>query len=420
MRRAPSPRHPMARAVTAALLAVAALAAGAAPAAADPGSVELPPVSDVLPSDEPCAKASTEKAEDQPWTRSTLGLSRTWGLSKGAGVTVAVVDTGVGADIPALAGRVKAAGGAGEDCVGHGSFAAGLIAAAPGKGIGVAGLAPEAGILAVRGTDTRGETTAGKLADGIRTAADQGADVIYVGRAVATGKAELTSAAAYATQHNALVVAPHAPDTLPEDSSGKQTEPSPWYWPASAPGVLSVLDYGPDGKRPEDAPVVQGADLAAPGDSVVSVGPKGAGHYFGSGSSLAAAHVAGAAALVRSRHPEMTAAQVSRQLTASAYPSDTPRLEPYAAVTAVLTDKQGSTPSPAAAHVPPPADTGPRNTALILAAVGGGLVLLVAAGAVVIPRGRARGWRPADGSPGEGVPSEGASTSTQIVTTSSS
>ncbi|MFE9252485.1 S8 family serine peptidase [Streptomyces sp. NPDC007088] len=391
MRRAPSYRHPVARTVAAALLATAPLAA-AGPAAAD--SVELPSVSTVLAADAPCVRASPDKAADAPWSRRVLGLSRTWKLSEGEGVTVAVVDTGVGTDIPALSGRVTAAGDGGTDCVGHGSFAAGLIAAAPRAGSGVSGVAPGARILGVRGTDTRGATTAARLAAGIRTAADEGAGVIYVGRALGTGKEELTEAVAYASASDALVVAPVTPDSVPRDATGKPGELLPWYWPASAPGVLSVIDYGPGGSRPEGAPTVGGADLSAPGDALVSVGPKGAGHYFGSGSSFAAAHVAGAAALVRARHPEMTAAQVFRQLTETAYPSDTPRLDPYAAVTALLSGERGTVASPGPARVVAAAPTGPRERALILAGVGGGLVLLVAAAAVVIPLGRARGWRP--------------------------
>lgn len=400
MRRVLTHRHPVARAVAAAALATAPLATGATPATAD--SVELPAVTSVLASDAPCAKASTKKAEDATWSRATLGLGRAWELSQGAGVTVAVVDSGVGTDIPALSGRVTAVGDAGEDCVGHGSFAAGLIAAAPGKGVGVAGVAPGARILAVRGAQPRGETTAATLAAAIRTAVDKGAEVIYVGRVLATGKAELTKAAAYAAEHDALVVAPVGPDFLPRDrNTGGTVEPAPWYWPASAPGVLSVIDYGPDGKRPDSAPALDGADLAAPGDAVVSVGPKGSGHYIGSGSSLAAAHVAGAAALVRARYPEMSAAEVARQLTVAAYPSDTPRVDPYAAVSSLLTDKQGATPKPAAAHVPPAASAEPRQRALIIVGAAGGLVLLVAAGAVLIPRGRARGWRPGGARDGE-------------------
>ncbi|MEU2084989.1 S8 family serine peptidase [Streptomyces albus] len=394
MRRARSPHRPVGRAVAAALLAAVPLAAQTPPAAAD--SVELPALAAVLEPDKPCARASDETAREETWTRQALGLDRSWSLADGHGVTVGVVDTGVGKDIPALQDRVTAVGSADTDCVGHGSFAAGLIAAAPGKGVGVAGAAPAARILAVRGTDKRGRPTAQRLADGIRAAVDGGAQVVYVGRAVPTGKEELTAAVEYATKRDALVVAPFAPDALPVDrTTGETEEAAPWYWPAAAPGVLSVMDYGPDGTRPKNAPQTGGADLAAPGDAVVSVGPSGPGHYIGSGASLAAANVAGAAALVRSRHPGMTAAQVSRQLVTASYPALPPRVDPYGALTTVLTDKQASVPSAPPAKIPPEASPQPLNRALLIAGAGGMLVVLVAGAAVVIPRGRARGWRPA-------------------------
>ncbi|NSC24342.1 S8 family serine peptidase [Streptomyces albus subsp. chlorinus] len=380
--------------MAAALLAAAPLAAQTPPAAAD--SVELPALAAVLAPGEPCTKASDETAREETWTRQALGLDRSWSLADGEGVTVGVVDTGVGSDIPALKGRVTATGDAGSDCVGHGSFAAGLIAAAPAKGVGVTGAAPAARILAVRGTDKRGRPTAHLLAQGIRDAVDGGAQVVYVGRAVPTGKEELTAAVRYAAKRDALVVAPFAPDALPRDrATGRTAEPAPWYWPSAAPGVLSVMDYGPDGTRPKNAPQVSGADMAAPGDAVVSVGPSGPGHSIGSGSSLAAANVAGVAALVRSRRPEMTAAQVSRQLVTAAYPAVPPRVDPYGSLTAVLTDKKGSVPSAPAAEIPAKASPQPLNRALLIAGAGGTLVVLVAGAAVVIPRGRARGWRPA-------------------------
>ncbi|MGW4234847.1 S8 family serine peptidase [Streptomyces sp. NPDC004980] len=398
MRRARSLRAvpgPRAAAVVAAFSAVLVTASAAPADAAD--TVELPVVRGVLTPDDSCAGASGRSAEAQPWTARALGLSRVWTLEEGDGVTVAVVDTGVGTGVPGLAGRVRTVGAAGEDCVGHGSFAAGLIAAARIDGVGPAGVAPRARILAVRGTDERGATTPGRLAAGIRVAADGGAEVIYVGQALADGKKELTEAVAYAAARDALVVAPAAPDALVEnrDEPSGYEPAAPWYWPASAPGVVSVTDYGPDGGRPAGAPVVPGVDLAAPGDAVVSVGPKGPGHYLGSGASLAAAQVAGAAALVRAQHPGMTAAEASRQLTGAAYPASPPRLDPYAAVTAVLAGGGGRVPGEEPAEVLVPASDGPRNRSVLVAGVCGGLVLLLAAVAAAVPRGRARGWRPA-------------------------
>ncbi|WP_455356647.1 S8 family serine peptidase [Streptomyces sp. SYSU K217416] len=387
-----SRRRPRASAVAAALLMTviptALGAVGAVPSAADP--VGLPVVRSVLAEDDTCVSVSDVKARAEPWTLGALGTARVRPLSEGAGQTVAVVGTGVAEGAPALSGRVTALGAAGEDCVGHGTFAAGLIAATPGDDGGPEGLAWQARILAVRGTDERGQATVGRVAAGIRQAADEGASVIYVAVALADGKSQLTAAVRYASGKDALVVAPLAPDAL-----ARNAKPAPWYWPAAAPGVLAVTDYGPNGGRPANAPLVSGADLAAPGDAVVSIGPKGSGHFIGSGASFAAAHVAGAAALVRARFPRLKAAEVSRRLTEAAYPATPPRLDPYAALTTVMTDAKGTTPRPERAVVPPPPATEPRTRALVVAGVGGALVLLVAAGAVVIPRGRARNWRPA-------------------------
>ncbi|MEU6062770.1 S8 family serine peptidase [Streptomyces sp. NPDC047097] len=387
----------MRRVLPAAALAAALTLAAVPPLTAAPASaapVPLPVVRAQLPADEPCTGASGQTARTAPWPVRALQLSRAWRQSKGAGVTVAVVDTGVGAGAPALAGRVRTLASAGEDCVGHGTFAAGLIAGAPLPGVGAVGVAPEARVLAVRCTDERGTATPVSVATAIRAAATAGAKVIYVSRALPTGRTELTGAVAYARAKDALVVAPAAPDALPDDPRGESPPPATWYWPASAPGALSVLDYGPDGSRPAKAPTAVGADLAAPGGSVVGPGPRGTGHYIGSGSSLAAAHVAGAAALVRSRHPELTATQVRDRLTATGYPASPPRLDPYAALTAVLDGASGSAPRPAPAHLPAPAPHEPRHRALVVAAAGAGLLILVAAAAAIIPRGRTRHWRP--------------------------
>lgn len=366
-------------------------------AGADSGDpVTLPPLRQRMAAEEPCATASAKVAQMSPWTHRALQLSRSWQLTRGAGVTVGVVDTGVAARVPALDGRVTAVDGAGEDCVGHGSFAAGLIAGAPtGRGH-VTGVAPAARIVAVRGTDTRGVPDPGLIARGIRTAVDKGARVVYVGQALGAGSAELTSAVAYATGKDALVVAPAVPDTAPRGADGRPDTRARPYWPAAQPRVLSVVDHGPDGRRPEHAPLALAPDLSAPGDAVVGIGVRGPGHFIGSGSSLAAAHVAGAAALLRAYHPDLDAVATARRLTEAAYPEHTPRLDVYAGLTALLAAERapaGKSPDPAV--VPASASAGPRSRALL---IGGGslaLVLLVGAAMVVVPLGRARGWRPA-------------------------
>ncbi|MFJ8754202.1 S8 family serine peptidase [Streptomyces sp. NPDC102441] len=366
----------------------------------DPGTTLLPPLPLSVGEGAPCTGASDQTATGAVWSQSALGLQQAQRLSRGAGVTVAVVDTGVASDVPGLTGRVTPVEDAGEDCVGHGTFAAGLIAAAPEKGSGVIGVAPEATVIALRGTDEQGVPSTSRVSSGIRTAADKGAQVIYVGHTLRTGQAELTAAVAYAAQHDALVIAPAAPDEVPKEELGADSEmPQGPYWPAAVPGVLAVVDSGPGGVRQDKAPPAYEPDLSAPGSSMVSVGPAGSGHYIGSGASLAAAATAGAAALVRSYRPELTAAEVSRQLLATAYPADIPRLDPYAGLSVV--PEQGKA-APAAkavpARLPEPADAGPRNRALAVAGAGLAIVLLLGGMAAVIPRGRARSWLP----PGRG------------------
>ncbi|MEW2077666.1 S8 family serine peptidase [Streptomyces sp. NPDC013433] len=382
-----------------ALALPAAPAAPAAPSgspgADDPGATLLPPLPVRLGEDNPCTGASKQTATGAAWSQTALGLSRAQRISRGGGVTVAVVDTGVATGVPGLSGRVESVDAAAEDCVGHGTFAAGLIAAAPQKGSGITGVAPQAEILALPGTDDRGVPSVERVAAGIRTAADRGAQVIYVGQVLRTGKAELTAAVAHATRRDALVVAPAAPDAVPREEQGPDGEmPEGPYWPAAAPGALAVVDFGPSGVRQENAPPAHEPDLSAPGGEMVSVGPAGSGHYIGSGASLAAAGVAGTAALVRAYHPDLTAAEVTRRLLDTAYPSDTPRLDPYAALSLIQDRTTTPARTPAPAHMPAPADPTPHRRSLTIAAVGLATVLLLAALAAVVPRGRTRNWRP--------------------------
>ncbi|MFG2517156.1 S8 family serine peptidase [Streptomyces sp. NPDC048584] len=372
-----------------------ALAAPAVlPGADEPGATLLPPLPVRLGEDSACTGASDRTATGAAWSQKALGLSRTQRISRGAGVTVAVVDSGVASEVPGLEGRVTHVGGAEEDCVGHGTFAAGLIAAAPRKGSGITGIAPEAEILALRGTDDRGVPSAERVADGIRTAADRGAQVIYVGQVLPIGS-RITAAVAHATRRDALVIAPAAPDAVPREELGPDGQmPEGPYWPAAAPGALAVVDFGPGGVRQKSAPPAYRPALSAPGSEMVSVAPEGSGHYIGSGASLAAAAVAGAAALVRAYHPDLTAPEVTRRLLDSAYPSDIPRLDPYASLS-LLQDRATSHAGPdSPADMPPAPNPTPQNRSLTIAATALAMVLLLAALAAVIPRGRTRDWRP--------------------------
>ncbi|WP_179892481.1 S8 family serine peptidase, partial [Streptomyces sp. rh34] len=125
-----------------------------------------------------CTPASEEQAKKQDWSRQRLDLDRLHQHSTGAGVTVALIGTGVDPDAAGLDGRVAAEGTAADDCVGHGTFLAGLIAGTGGSTPRLAGVAPGAKILALRGTDRRGRPSPGLVAAAVREATGARAGVI--------------------------------------------------------------------------------------------------------------------------------------------------------------------------------------------------------------------------------------------------
>ncbi|GAA2539483.1 hypothetical protein GCM10010423_41600 [Streptomyces levis] len=411
-----SPVHGTARLLSGAGLA-AALLLPAAPAHALPPSVlpaadgqgqRLPGMPATLDADAgqtACTPASGEKAKKQDWSRQRLDLDRLHRHGTGAGVTVALVDTGVVAGATGLDGRVTAQGAAGVDCVGHGTFLAGLIAGDGGGTPGLAGVAPRARILALRGTDERGRADADLVAEAVRDATRAEAGVIAIAVALPRRDAGLSSAVAEARRAGAVVLAAATPDP-PSRGAGDEI-PARTYWPAGEPGVLSVADMLPNGARPDGSLRTGGIALAAPGAGVVSGGPRGDGHYLGGGASVATAYAAGAAAVVRAAHPGASPAVVTRRLTATAYPGDVPQLDPYAAVTAVLGDAAGATGGRAGSDPVSLRDTSAADRATgratLFVLLGSAAVLCVLWAAFAVPRARARGWRAA----GAGEPDRG-------------
>ncbi|MFJ8823032.1 S8 family serine peptidase [Streptomyces sp. NPDC102467] len=395
-----------ARLLSGAGLAAALLLPAVAPAgAADGKSQELPAMPSALDPDAEqtnCVPASKETAKKQDWSRQRLDLDRMHRHSTGEGVTVALIDTGVAPGAAGLDGRVTAQGSAADDCVGHGTFLAGLIAGTGGAGPRLAGVAPAAKILALRGTDRLGEASAGLVATALREATAAHADVIAVGVALPGRDKDVTRAVAEARDAGAVVVAAATPDPASSTAGGDKV-PARTYWPAGEPGVLSVAGMLPSGARPDNSLATDGIDLAAPGAGVVSGGPRGTGHYLGSGASVAAAYAAGAAAAVRAVRPDDSADAVTRRLTATAYPADIPQLDPYAAVTAVLDGSgSGSGAAAGAARAVDPVtvrDTSGADRATgratLFVLLGSAAVLAALWAGFALSRARARGWRPA-------------------------
>ena len=363
-----------------------------------------------------CLAASSQRYHAVPWAQQRLAPDRAWNLTMGAGQVVAVVDSGVSGTAHGLAGAVLtgrdvlSGSGGNSDCLGHGTFVAGLIAARPTPGTGLVGVAPRALVLPVevvnpvQAESNHPVTSSSAVAEGIRYAVNSGATVVDVSPAATPGPSpELTAAVAYAQARNVVVVAPVSAAT------GTNTTNVVSY-PAAYPGVIAVSAVDAGG-----TPVAAGkrgvrVDLAAPGAALISIGPRGPGDISGDGAALATAFVAGTAALVRSYYPHLSAAGVVHRLEVTA---DQPgvalpdpqvgygTVDPYTAVTTVLPEESGGLPPnvpPARPlHVPPlrPPDTWPVTAALLICL---GVVTGLATGgaaAHIRRHGRRRNWQPA-------------------------
>ncbi|WP_149038574.1 S8 family serine peptidase, partial [Kitasatospora sp. MBT63] len=345
------------------LLAVGLLLPAAAGAAADTADA-LPGVTqqrrDAEDGQNGCLPRSTRGTQLTPWSQAFLRPDRVWPLSQGEGVTVAVLGSGVEDGNGLLAGRLDRAplpGGAdpAQDCVGHGTFLADLIAADRREGTGFAGLAPRARILAVSVTDGTGASSPDLLARGITAAVDRGARVLAVAVALPAGNDALAAAVRAARDKGALIVAPAAPDAAPSGTA----EPAPAY-PAAYPEVLAVRGLAPGGALPGASSTAVGGrvDLAAPGEAVTGPGPGPGGYYIGTGSSFATAFVAATAALVLGYRPDLTVDRLTQRLEGTAYRSADPRygygtVDPVSAVTRFAEVASGTPPAAAAVVMPP-------------------------------------------------------------------
>ena len=255
----------------------------------------------------PPVHAATDPLLAQQWGIFAIGADRVWSTTTGAGVIVAVVDSGSGPH-PDLAdnlllgrsifGLVESQDGSDIDASGHGSHVAGIIAAAANNGIGGSGVAPNAKILPIKVLDQAGQGDARDVAAGVRYAADNGAKVINLSLGGATESSSLTQAIAYANDKGALVVAAAG-------NGGAADKPK---WPASLDLTLAVTAVDQSNSATSFDQRGDYIDIAAPGANVVSTAK---GDYVTlSGTSMAAGFVAGAAALLFAAEPRVTNAQV--------------------------------------------------------------------------------------------------------------
>ena len=274
----------------------------------------------------PALAASSDSLRAAEYWLDEYGIRAAWATTRGAGVTIAVIDTGVDGSVVELQGAVipgadfSGLGSPdGQTPVGpadesdHGTMVASLAA---GRGTGgengVIGSAPAATILPLSIGFGEGSTTSDdQIAAAVRYATDAGADVINMSltRNTLEWPTSWDDAFLYAMEHDVVVVA-----AAGNRGSGTTQVGAP----ATMPGVLTVAGVDSKGQASFDASS-QGITIgvAAPSEGLVGVTP-GGGHVLWNGTSGATPIVAGIVALVRAAHPELDAANVIERVVATA------------------------------------------------------------------------------------------------------
>ena len=246
------------------------------------------------------------------WGITRAGVDEAWDTTRGAGgIVVAVVDTGV-RKVPDIASRVLPGrdfvnnDSNADDDQGHGTMAAGVIAGSGNNRVGIAGICWNCKILPVKVLDSRGIGSYSDVAEGLRWAADKGADIINLSLGGAEDSQVLRAAVAYAAGRGALVIA----------AAGNDNSKAPHY-PAAIPAVLAVgASTARDARYSWSNYGSKWVDIAAPGCNPAQARNGRVGQFCG--TSSATPFVAGVAALLASTKPTPTAATIRTALTSSA------------------------------------------------------------------------------------------------------
>jgi subtilisin family serine protease len=312
------------------------------------------------------ALGATDPARPQQWGLDRIHADQAWTKVQGAGVTIAIVDTGIDLGHPDLKGKIAShydctsgtcvsGASAGNDDNGHGSHVAGIAAATTWNGIGIAGVAPGAKLMAVKALDSSGSGKCSNIVTGIEFAADHGARVINLSLGPEasfldlvfgnTCVSDLQNAAVYAWNKGDVVVIAAGNDSL------KSAYNSP---------ALEVV--GATGPRDEEASYSNtGADIYAPGgdcsgsncctvsNCILSTWMNNQ-YAVDEGTSMATPHVSGVAALLLSEGYSNAEAKARINSTADIV-NGIPRLNAARAVGA------GPLPSPSPTKKPSPSPT---------------------------------------------------------------
>ncbi|MEV0650265.1 S8 family serine peptidase [Phytomonospora sp. NPDC050363] len=347
--------------------------------------------------------ASADQVRDGQWYLDPLRVAEIHAITKGEGVTIGIIDTGVDATHPDIAGSVLP----GTDLYGtgdgltpsddHGTGVASILVGHDDAD-GVLGIAPAAKVISVRVTDAAGEFPHGKVGEGIRWLVDNGADVISVSLRDTAPEEGGQAAVDYAVSKNVVVVA-GAGNVRGDDPGEIYTGTG---FPAAYSGAVAVTGTTPGGKF-WDGSVVQNLHtgnfgIAAPAQDM-QVAVRGGGHKQADGTSYAAPVVAGTMALIKARYPNLDHRQLLERLllTADDNGDEGEDLEfgwgvvnPLAALTEEVDHYQDPAPTGADSEPVAATDTGTGPGDFIPVIVSGTVLLAAVTVIVLVVRSRRR------------------------------
>ncbi|NOK63051.1 MAG: peptidase S8 [Chloroflexi bacterium AL-W] len=255
---------------------------------------------------------------NRQWPLRNISAFGAWDITTGSDIVIALLDTGVSSTHPDLSNKLLPGydffnnDSDATDDEGHGTHTAGVAAADSNNNEGIAGVCWGCRILPVKVLGPRGEGDDATIAAGIRWAVDQGARVISMSLGGPDDTQVLRDAVNYARERNVLIIAA---------SGNNNNEGNLPNYPAAYPNVLAVTATGGSDVVTGFSTVGDFVGIAAPGVGVWStLWDRNAGDTYGmgNGTSAAAPHVAGAAGLVLSIRPDLSADQLMQILQASA------------------------------------------------------------------------------------------------------
>lgn len=245
------------------------------------------------------------------WATDHINATQAWSQSTGEGVKIAVLDTGIASvnDITVEGGYNFINNNANyTDNVGHGTMVAGIIAASHSSTLGVAGVAPDAEIYSVKILDNLYDGQVSCAISGVQWAVNNGMQIISMSWTINDENYALGQALQAAYNQGILLVAAAG------NAGNQQTGVG---CPASYTQVIAVSSIDQNNVRLGDSGDGPEIELAAPGESIYSVGPDNS-LWVGSGTSYAAAFVTGTAALIWARNPSLTNVQIRQILDETA------------------------------------------------------------------------------------------------------